>query len=91
MTIILDMDPAKAFERVAQRALDDGTPGAADRFEKEDLDWHRRLRDAFLEIARQNPGRCVVIDANRSEDALEEEIWTAVARRFPELRAGAQP
>ena len=88
MTIVLDMDPALAFERVAQRALDEGTPGAADRFEKEDLDWHRRLREAFLAIAKDNPERCVVIDADQSEDALEEEIWNAVAARFPVLKSG---
>ncbi len=84
MTIVLDMDPVLAFERVAQRALDEGTP-AADRFEREDLEWHRRLREAFLSIARSNPERCVIIDANQSEDALEEEIWTLVAARFSEI------
>ena len=87
MTIILDMDPATAFERVAQRELEDGITGGADRFEKEDLDWHRRLREAFLEIARNNVERCVVIDADRGEDQLEEEIWRAVANRFPELKS----
>ena len=87
LTLVLDMDPAVAFERVAQRVLDDGTPATADRFEKEDLDWHRRLRDAFLEIATANPARCVVVDANRSEDELESEIWKAVVARFPEAAA----
>ena len=89
LTIILDMDPAAAFERVAQRALEDGIPGTADRFEKEDLEWHQRLREAFLEIARNNIQRCVVIDADRSEDDLERAIWTAVGRRFSEI--GATP
>jgi dTMP kinase len=88
LTIILDMDPAAAFERVAQRALEDGINATADRFEKEDLDWHRRLRDSFLAIGRANPDRCVVIDADRSEDALEDEVWRAVNGRFPELQGG---
>jgi len=87
LTLMLDMDPEMAFERVAQRALEEG--GAADRFEKEDLDWHRRLRDAFLDIAQKNPERCVVIDADRGEDDLEEAIWATVTGRFPELTAGA--
>jgi dTMP kinase len=85
LTLVLDMDPERAFERVAQRALEEGTPGAVDRFEKEDLDWHRRLRDAFLEIARTHSDRCIVVDADRSEDELEEEIWRVVSKRFPEL------
>lgn len=66
--------------------LEEGN-AAADRYEKEDLDWHRRLREAFIEIAELNADRCIVIDADRSEDELEEEIWTAVAKRFPELGA----
>jgi dTMP kinase len=85
LTLVLDMDPGRAFERVAQRALEEGTPGAVDRFEKEDLDWHRRLRDSFLEIARANAARCVVIDADRTEDSLEDEIWRVVSERFSEL------
>lgn len=88
LTLVLDMDPERAFERVAQRARDDGVPGAVDRFEKEDLDWHRRLRQAFLDIAAANPGRCVVIDADRGEAALAEAVWQAVGARFPELAGG---
>jgi len=86
LTLILDMDPVHAFERVAQRDTEAGIP--VDRFEKEDIEWHRRLRDAFLEIARANPERCVVIDADRSEDELEDAIWAAVSERFPELKTG---
>jgi dTMP kinase len=85
LTLILDMDPARAFERVAQRALEEGTPGAVDRFEKEDLDWHRRLRDAFLAIAQANAERCVIINADCAEDSLEEQIWAVVSGRFAEL------
>jgi dTMP kinase len=62
-----------------------------DRFEKEDLDWHLRLREAFLVIARNNPQRCIVIPAAQSEEALEEEIWDALKRRFPELNDEPAP
>jgi dTMP kinase len=88
LTIVLDMDPHAAFERVAQRAIEDGMPGSVDRFEKEDLDWHRRLREAFLAIAAANPDRCVVIPAAQTEDALEQEIWDLIVRRFPEASTG---
>jgi dTMP kinase len=91
LTLVLDMDPELAFKRIAQRELEAGIIGTADRFEKEDLDWHRRLRRAFLDIARNNAGRCVVIDADRSEDELEAEIWRVVSGRFPELQASKAP
>jgi len=90
LTIVLDMDPDEAFKRVAARAVEDGLALTGDRFEKEELDWHRRLRDSFLAIAKANPDRCVVIPAAQPEDALEAAIWDVVSRRFPELLRGAQ-
>jgi dTMP kinase len=85
LTVVLDMDPEAAFRRVLARETEAVLADTGDRFEKEDLDWHRRLREAFLAIARNNTERCVVIPANQSEDALEQEIWDLLTRRFPEL------
>jgi dTMP kinase len=85
LTVVLDMDPEAAFRRVIARGTEAVLADTGDRFEKEDLDWHRRLREAFLAIARNNADRCVVIPANQSEDALEQEIWDLLTRRFPEL------
>lgn len=85
LTIVLDMDPEAAFRRVAERAAADGVPGYVDRFEKEDLDWHRRLREAFLDIAAANPQRCVVVNADTDEGSLETAIWQVVLARFPEI------
>jgi dTMP kinase len=85
LTIVLDMDPEAAFRRVLERETEAALAATGDRFEKEDLDWHRRLREAFLAIARNNAERCVVIPASQSEDALQQEIWDVLTRRFPEL------
>jgi dTMP kinase len=87
LTILLDMDPEAAFQRVLERETEAALQDTGDRFEKEDLEWHRRLRDAFLAIARNNADRCVVISASQSEDALEAQIWDVIAGRFPELQA----
>lgn len=87
LTFVLDMDPAVAFARVGSRQLEAALQETGDRFEKEDLAWHGRLRQAFLDIAAANPERCVVLPANQGEDALEEEIWDTLIRRFPELGA----
>ncbi|WEK06004.1 MAG: dTMP kinase [Candidatus Devosia phytovorans] len=85
LTIVLDMDPEDAFKRVAERAIEDGLQQTGDRFEKEELDWHKKLRDGFLAIAKANPERCTVLSAAQSEDALETAIWQTVSQRFPEL------
>lgn len=84
LTILLDMDPRKAFERVAQRAKEDGIPAAADRFEKEDMEFHTRLRDGFLQIADKHPDRCVVISADQDEEELAKAVWAAVCKKFPD-------
>lgn len=89
LTIVLDMDPEIAFKRVAQRAIEDGLALTGDRFEKEEIEWHKRLREGFLQIARDNPERCVVISAEQAEDVLEAAIWEAVSERFPELQGRA--
>lgn len=85
LTVVLDMDPAAAFERVARRTAEEGTSAGGDRFEKEDLGWHRRLREAFLAIARRDADRCVVLPADQDEDALEEDIWRQVSLKFSEV------
>jgi dTMP kinase len=89
LTFVLDMDPVVAFNRVNSRQLEPALAQSGDRFEKEDLDWHRRLRQAFLDIAAQNQDRCVVLPANQGEDALEDEVWDTLTRRYPELAAKA--
>ena len=85
LTLVLDMDPSEAFARVSKRGVEAALAQTGDRFEKEDIEWHGRLREAFLDIARKNAGRCIVVDAGQSEDDLEAEIWDIVTARFPEL------
>ncbi|MBI4047211.1 MAG: dTMP kinase, partial [Devosia nanyangense] len=87
LTLLLDMDPEVAFARVRERQLEDALVATGDRFEKEDLEWHRRLREGFLRIAENNRDRCVVVLADRTEDKLEETIWQAVLEHFPEIEA----
>lgn len=55
---------------------------AADRFEQQDLAFHRTVRAAFLAIAAAEPGRCVVIEAGQPEDAVFAAVVAAVAARL---------
>jgi len=83
ITILLDMDPKIAFERVAMRDARAGLTGQSDRFEKEDLGWHSSLRNGFLKIAKNNAKRFVIIDANANEDEIAKAVWKAVSKKFP--------
>ncbi|MCJ2136455.1 dTMP kinase [Methylobacterium sp. J-026] len=84
LTLILDLPPEVGLARAAVRGGGQG----ADRFEAEALDFHVRLRAAFLAIARAEPERCAVIDAARDPDAVEAAIRAAVATRLPDLLPG---
>ncbi len=76
LTIILDIDPEEGMRRALARRGEQ----TADRFEKETLAVHRRRRDAFLEIAHREPGRCVVVDAARDEEAVAADVGAAAER-----------
>ena len=53
------------------------------RIESETLDFHRRLREGYLAIAREEPGRFAVVDTlARDADAPAEEVWRIVRTRF---------
>jgi dTMP kinase len=73
LTLILDLDPKEGLRRAAARR-----EGPADRYEKETLELHQRRREAFLEIARNEPMRCKVIDASRHPDSVANDIMSAV-------------
>ena len=80
LTFFLDLPAEIGLARAAERrrAAGEGT----DRFEGEGSDFHDRLRQAFLDIARQEPERCVVIDAGQDADLVEADIWRSVSQRF---------
>lgn len=86
LTLILDLPPETGLGRAAERGA--GTGRGADRFEAESLDFHTRLREAFLAIARAEPERCAVIDASQDPDSVETAIRGAVAARLPDLLPG---
>jgi len=84
LTLILDVPAEIGMERANLRR---GADAAQDRFEKEDLNFHRGLRAAFLAIAEAEPDRCVIIDASRDQRYVTDAIWTAIVERLlPPLR-----
>jgi dTMP kinase len=76
LTLILDLDVTLGLERAMARGA------AENRFEKFGADFHEKLRQAFLDIAKRSPERCRVIDAGGSEEQVAEAIFAAVSRRF---------
>jgi len=75
LTVLLDLPPETGLRR--RRA-----EGGDGRFEAKGLDYHRRIREGFLELARREPGRFLVLDATLAEDRLADRVWEEVRRRF---------
>jgi dTMP kinase len=61
-----------------QRAAVRRGSGVPDRFEAEDIQFHRDLRDAYRQIAAEDPERCVLIDATADPDTVAAHVWTAL-------------
>jgi len=76
LTLILDLPVEAGLARIASR------DHAETRFEAKGEDFHRRLREGFLAIARVERDRCVVIDAAQPVEAVEAAIWAAVDARL---------
>lgn len=76
LTFILDVPVEVGFARVTDRGEE------KDRFESEEIEFHIQLREAFLDLARSEPKRCVVIDASQARDAVATRIWLAVVERL---------
>lgn len=78
LTIVLDLPAEVGLERAARRRGN----GAGDRFETEAIDFHKKLREAYLELAGREPDRCAVIDATPAPDAVSNAVWAVVNARL---------
>lgn len=76
LTLVFDLPVEVGLERAFGRGLFET------RFESKGLEFHQRLRQRFLQIAREHPERCVVIDADGDEDQVTQRVWAAVAPRL---------
>ena len=74
LTFLIDLDPKIALQR---------TKTDLDRLEKEDSEFHQRVRNGYLEIARSNPDRFVVIDGTQSIEAIQDEIFMKIKLKLP--------
>ena len=76
LTLILDLPVPVGLARAASRE------DVENRYESMGQAFHERLRTAFVNIAEAEPVRCVLIDADRSQDAVRDAVAAAVAERL---------
>jgi dTMP kinase len=71
LTLILDIPVEIGLKRASARS-------EPDRFEQEQVEFFERVRQGYLEIAADNPDRCVIIDASRPLEAVQRQITVAL-------------
>ncbi len=76
LTLILDIPVELGLARAA------GRRGGERRFESKGAEFHERVRQGFLEIARSEPGRCAVIDARGDVDAVSAALLAVLRERL---------
>ena len=76
LTLLLDLPVEEGLARALARS------GGKDRIEGAPLDFHRRLRAGYLELAAQEPERFAVIDATAPAADVAEAVWAAVVERL---------
>jgi dTMP kinase len=80
LTLLLDIDVKDGLARSTRRLADEQS--SEDRYENLDLEFHEKLRAGFLDMAKHEPERFRVIDADKSVDEIADEIKTALAVRL---------
>ncbi len=80
LTIVLDLDPKIGLARSFNKAKTMDVKEL--RFEKRELEFHNNMRKGFLMIAKQEPKRCAVLDANKTIEELHSDIVKVVQERL---------
>jgi dTMP kinase len=80
LTLLLDIEAQTGLGRVVVRNKQHNT--THDRFEREQVEFHERVRAGYLQLARRWPERIRIVDAMRDEEAVSSEVWRMVSHAF---------
>jgi dTMP kinase len=83
LTLLLDCPVKLGLSRTAWRMEEQrATESREDRFEREEVEFHERVREGFLDLARAEPGRIHVLDASGPIQDVHEQIKNIVERKL---------
>jgi len=74
LTLLFDLPVEIGLQRATERNNLLTEPSSIDRFERENINFHHRIRESYLNILRNDPQRIRLIDANRDVDVIQEEV-----------------
>jgi dTMP kinase len=76
LTLLFDLEPAVGLAR-RERAV-----GGTNRLDRESLEFHLRVREAYLALAKAEPGRIARLDATLPAETLEASAWALIETRL---------
>ena len=77
LTILIEISIEEGFSRISKRG-----DGSKDRIEQAPLEFHKRLHDGYLEMAKREPDRFVIIDGAQSPEKVQADIRDVIKARF---------
>ena len=77
LTLLFDIKPEEGLKRIASNANRE-----VNRLDLEKLDFHHKVRDTFLELAKRYPERFVIIDASKSKEEVAKNTLDAILNRL---------
>jgi dTMP kinase len=84
LTLCIDIDTETGLARAQSRNRDAGSHEA--RIDEQAVEFHHTVRDAYLELAKREPGRVRLIDGSASEQEIARKVWDAVKSALGETR-----
>jgi dTMP kinase len=72
LTILLDTDPETGLQRKRN--------SAADRFETENIAFHRKIREGYMDLAWKKPGRWLIVESGLTIELAGDKIWQRISR-----------
>ena len=86
LTLYLDIDPEAGLARARSRNRDaKGVAAGQTRMDEQSAEFYRRVREGYRELARREPRRVRLIDASRSIEEVEREVWAVVSAFLEKL------
>jgi len=88
LTLLVDIDLETSLARAhaRNRTLQEEDEGFAEtRMDDQEIDFHHRVRQAYAELAADEPRRFAVIDGRRDMETVAKAVWEAVAVRLKKL------
>ncbi len=80
LTLLFDLTPEEGLSRAWKQIHNGDRSGSETRFEKETVDFHRKVRRGYLELAQRMPDRFQIIDASQDEEGVRQQVFAILNR-----------